>query len=64
MKLSKIDSYHLNNNICKFVAKERSHCRVSSCINSTSLGNAIFLRAATKTEKTLDNFGIAGFVSI
>ena len=64
MKLSKIDSHHVNNNLCKFVAIEMSHCRVSSCIISTSLGKAILLRMATKMEKTPDNFGIAGFVSI
>ena len=64
MKLSNIDSHHVNNNFCKIVAIETSHCRVSSCINSTSLAKAILFRTTTKMEKTLDNLGIAGFVSI
>ena len=64
MKLAKIDYQHENNNFCKFVAMETSHCRVNSCINSTSLAKAILFRMTTKMEKTLDNLGIVGVVSI
>ena len=46
----------LNNNFCNFIAIEMSHYRVSSYINSMSLGKAILLRAATKTDKTTGKF--------
>ena len=32
---------------------EMSYCRVSSCINSMTLGKAILFRASTETEKKL-----------
>ena len=64
MKLSKIDYQHVNNNFGKFGTMEMSYCRVSSCINSTSLGKAILFRLATKTEKRPDNFEIVGLASV